>query len=377
MALDEDSTTDREERWDMPAARGRRRSRWRGRAALQFTVAVLCTAAVTGGVICINAQEEPTHTGQDAAVPPATAPVVKGDLVSQVRGFGTLDYTGRRSLSASLSGTLTWLPPANTTVARGEKLYAVDDKPVLLMYGSTPTWRAFAPGMPGGRDVRMLEENLAALGYGGFTVDDKFTDLTEAAVKRWQKDVGLPVTGRIELGRVAVAPGKVRIAGTGAAVGDTLAPGAKLLTVTAIGHQVSVDVPVSDQKLAVKGTEVTVELPDGTRTPGTVSQVSPPREEEGKQPVVPVVVKLKRPKDTDGLQRTDVDVWLRKSEAKNVLSVPVTALKALPGGGFGVQVVADEAVTTVKVTTGAFADGRVAISGSGIAEGVKVGVPKL
>ncbi|MEV0468763.1 peptidoglycan-binding domain-containing protein, partial [Streptomyces prunicolor] len=73
-------------------------------------------------------------------------------------------------------------------------MYRVDDDPVVLMYGAVPAYRALRTGEEGA-DVKELERNLKALGYGGFTVDDSFTDATADAVKEWQDDQGLDQTG--------------------------------------------------------------------------------------------------------------------------------------------------------------------------------------
>jgi multidrug efflux system membrane fusion protein len=49
---------------------------------------------------------------------------------------------------------------------------------------------------------------------------------------------------------------------------------------------------------------------------------------------------------------------------------------AAAGGGFAVQVVDGGTTRQVPVRTGLFADGRVEITGDGLAEGMTVGVPK-
>ena len=90
-------------------------------------------------------------------------------------------------------------------------LLRADEQPVLLLYGEIPMYRALAEGAEGA-DVRQLERNLSALGYGGFTVDDEFSATTAGAVKRWQDDLGLPETGAVERHRVVFAPGAVRVA---------------------------------------------------------------------------------------------------------------------------------------------------------------------
>ena len=56
--------------------------------------------------------------------------------------------------------------------------------------------------------------------------------------------------------------------------------------------------------------------------------------------------------------------------------MPITALLARPEGGFAVELVADGTSALVPVDTGLFAAGRVEINGEGVAEGMRVGVPK-
>jgi multidrug efflux system membrane fusion protein len=57
-----------------------------------------------------------------------------------------------------------------------------------------------------------------------------------------------------------------------------------------------------------------------------------------------------------------------------VLAVPVGALLALAEGGYGLEVVRGGTSAVVAVDTGMFADGKVEVSGGGIAEGTVVGV---
>jgi hypothetical protein len=72
-----------------------------------------------------------------------------------------------------------------------------------------------------------------------------------------------------------------------------------------------------------------------------------------------------------GLDQAAVSVNFAQARARNVLSVPVTALLATAGGGYAVQ----EAATPhrlIPVTTGLFAAGYVQISGPGIYPGLPV-----
>ncbi len=80
------------------------------------------------------------------------------------------------------------------------------------------------------------------------------------------------------------------------------------------------------------------------------------------------------PDKVNGIDKAPATVKLTGHTRKNVLSVPVGALLALPDGSFGVQVVEGERTREVKVRLGMFAQGRVEISGKGLTSGMKVGV---
>ncbi len=86
---------------------------------------------------------------------------------------------------------------------------------------------------------------------------------------------------------------------------------------------------------------------------------------------MPVTVELDRPAKGGGLDQASVSVNFVQSKARNVLSVPVTALLATSGSTFAVQEAASPR-KLIPVTTGLFAAGYVEISGSGIYPGLKV-----
>ncbi|MFE2291212.1 efflux RND transporter periplasmic adaptor subunit [Streptomyces sp. NPDC059452] len=351
----------------------------RGRAV----AAVAAVLAVTAGTIAVTqlgGGGTESAGAKNSALPPATAPVERGDLHDSAQADGTLGYDKQRKVNAGASGTLTWTPRPGSTVKRNERLYEIDGRAVRLMYGSGPMYRTLKPGDKG-RDVEQLERNLAALGYTGFTPDTEYTELTAAAVKRWQKAQGGKQTGKVGPQDIAFAPGKVRIKSVETAVGDLAQPGAPVLTTTGSERIVTFQLDVSESQLAKAGTEVTVELPDGTSAPGTVSSVGrtakPGNDPQEDSPKVTLTVSFDRPDKVGGFDQSPVTVNLTGETRKDVLTVPVNALLALPGGGFGVQVVRGGAVREVKVELGMFADGRVEVSGGGLREGMKVGVPKI
>jgi peptidoglycan hydrolase-like protein with peptidoglycan-binding domain len=347
-------------------------------------------AAVAAAVLAVGAIAEfglitgPADEGQSGnnggRLPPATAQVIRQTLVDTQTEDGKLSYGDTTVVAARLSGTVTALPAAGAIVQRGQAIYRIDDAPVVLLYGTLPSYRTLASGTEGA-DVKQFEQNLSALGYKGFTVDDTFSGTTTTAVKEWQDDLGLPQTGTVEQGRVVYAGGPARVDTLKMTVGVSPQPGADVLTYTGSSRVVIVDLDVADQRLARKDAAVTVVLPDGKTATGkiartrTVIDTGSSGQSEDPTTKIEVTVSLDDEKALDGLDQATMDVKFTVSQRENVLTVPVAVLLALTEGGYGVQVVEGAATRIVKVETGLFAGGQVEISGSGVAEGMTVGMP--
>ncbi|NGO71178.1 peptidoglycan-binding protein [Streptomyces boncukensis] len=348
-------------------------------------VAALALVAVVGGSTAFAALDSSDGggTSRDAGLPPDTAAVERGDLSESVQADGTLGFTGKRKINAAAAGTLTWTAKTGSVVERNGRLYAVDGGSVRLMYGSQPMYRTLKEGVEG-EDVRQLEKNLAALGYTGFTVDDEFTGLTADAVRSWQEANGEEETGSVAPEHIAFASGAVRVESTAGAVGDMAAPGRPVLTTTGSERVVTMKVDVAESGSVKKGDKVTVTLPDDTSVPGQVRAVgtSARKDKDGGDSgddaaKVEVTVSLDEPGKADALDQAPVTVELKGQTRKDVLTVPVEALLAMPGGGFGVQVVERGKARDVQVEPGLFARGRVEVGDGRLRAGMKVGVPKL
>jgi peptidoglycan hydrolase-like protein with peptidoglycan-binding domain len=249
---------------------------------------------------------------------------------------------------------------------------------VILLYGTLPAWRTLAPGATGD-DVLEFEQNLWALGYRGFTVDDTYSSSTATAVKKWQGDLGITKTGTVETGRIVYASGPVRVDALDANQGDVVGSGQSVLAYTGTARVVAVELSVSDARLAVKGAAVTVTLPDTTVVAGKIATIKTVvKPAEGNSPAttkVDVTVTIDDQTKITGLDQASVDVGFTASKRENVLTVPVAALLALAEGGYGVQVVDGAGTHIVAVQTGLFASGRVEVTGDGIADGTVVGMP--
>ncbi|MEV6419242.1 peptidoglycan-binding protein [Streptomyces sp. NPDC051662] len=345
-------------------------------------LAALSLLAVAGGSTAFVAltSSDDSGTPRDSGLPPATAAVERENLSESVLADGTIGYAGKRKFNATAAGVLTWTAKAGSTVQRNGWLYAVDGGKVRLMYGSEPMYRMLKAGTEGG-DVRQLEENLAALGYTGFTVDDEYTDLTARAVKRWQKANGDKQTGTLGPEDIAFASGAVRIESADISVGDLTAPGQAVLTATGPSRVITVRLDVEESASVKKGDSVTVTLPDGSSAPGRITtvgtQAKPGSDPDDDSPKITLKVTLDRADKTGALDQAPVTVRFVGETREGVLTVPIEALLALPDKGFGLQVVEHGKAREVRVELGLFAQGRVEVTGDGVRPGTKVGVPKV
>jgi len=340
-------------------------------AAVVLTTGGAATFLLTGGLP--EASGSPPAGGDL----PATAGITKQTLIDKESHSGSLGYGDTVALTTRLSGTVTFLPTAGSTIRRGGTLYGIDNDPVVLLYGSLPAYRTLAPGIEGA-DVLQFERNLWALGHRGFTVDDEYTSATADAVEEWQEDLGLSETGTVELGRIVYAGGPIRVASRSVDPGAGAQPGTELLTTSATSRYVTVELGIDDQRLARKGAGVDVTLPDGTTITGKVTEVETTVEEAeapDQEDTTKIQVTVGFGKAPAGLDDAAVEVLFVSAQRENVLTVPVNALLALAEGGYGLQLVDGGATRVVAVETGLFADGRVEVTGDGLAEGMKVGVP--
>ena len=391
----------------MTAERGPRRLSTRvGIVGLPVLVAGLTAGTLVG----VNALHPASPAGtSDTAT--GTASVIRTNIANTVQLDGSLTYGGSYTVVNQAPGTAyTALPAAGTVIGRGQRLYEVDGTAVALFYGARPEWRALAEGVTPGPDVAQLDRNLIALGYGTYlTVSDYYTGATAYAVELWQQAAGLPVTGTVPLGQIAFAPGPLRVSDVTASVGSSPQPGVAVLTATSPVPVVIAQLPVNQEYLVHAGEQVTVTMPDGvTTTHGVVTAVSSVATAgsggqdnggQGSQPqpgasqgtpnsgggpggsqnTVALTVRLIHPGADGNLDQAPVSVDIVSAQARHVLAVPISALVALAGGGYAVEVVhgsGPQATSRlVPVQTGLYSDTQVQVSAPGLTAGEKVEVP--
>jgi hypothetical protein len=352
-------------------------------------VMTVCGVAVVGGAATWAAigfgGGDGTSASAAPTAPPATAKIEKRTLTRTETVSGNLGFGDAHSVNLAGTGTITWVPSDGATIKRGKTVYSVDAVKVPLFYGTTPLYRTLSSGSEG-KDVLMLEKNLSALGYDGFTVDDEYTSGTADAVEQWQDDLGLDETGTVTTRDVLVAPSAIRVGEVKLDVGD--AATGTVLTWTGTTRKVTLDLKVEYEDLVAKGTKATVKLPNDKTVQATVTSVGTSATAEASQSAngtsttevdestLPVELAIKDQKGLGRYQAAPVDVALAAESRKDVLAVPVTALVALREGGYAVEVVSGGTSSYVKVETGMFASGMVEVKGTGLTEGLIVGVPK-
>ena len=356
-----------------------------GRAARRLPRAGLVAAAVAVGLAAAAwfvVGRGPERSARPAERSTATATVSRQDLVDRDTFAGTLGYADTRQLTAGGGGTVTWLPEEGSVVTRGEALYRVNGKPVPLLYGSLPLWRTIGPGVEGG-DVKQLEQNLRALGYdpnGDMKVDGKYDWATREAIERWQKDLGVTGDGRVDPGDAVFLPGPRRVGKLSTSIGGRVGPGAPVMETSSTRRIVTVKLEARRQTLVAVGQTVTVTLPDGRTLQGRIADVGKVATVSGgedAEPTIDVTITLAGGARAGTLDQAPVDVGIAREIRRNVLTVPVSALLALAGGGYAVEVVQPDGTTRlVAVDPGLYTNGLVEIEGKGVREGLKVVVPQ-
>lgn len=420
------------------------------KAAIAITA--LLAASGTGALLARwEGSRRPAHAAASRAADVTTVSVTRTDLSDTLTLSGTLGYGDAKPVKGTKEGLITQLPSVGTTVPRGMPLYEVNGVPVSVFYGVTPLFRTLDRIGTTGEDVKVVADNLTALGYdigtqpapgtliaqspqptgtqslnsstsnipadgagpsgsGAPTSGSKpqptpdrhaqptsqtsnpqtapppvrvrqgdavLTASLIAAVKRWQDHVGIPATGVLGIGDVAVVPGLVRISAVQAQVGDPATEA--LMSVTSTSKTVSVSVDATDVNEINSGDRATVVLPDNSTTTAVVSAIGTSAANDpagdagdGTDPgsaKVKVTLPLDDTAEVHRLNSAPVQVQFTTQTHKAVLVVPVGALLALSGGGYAVQPPAGQ---LIAVRTGLFSKGLVEISGTGIAPGMKV-----
>ncbi|MEV4283618.1 efflux RND transporter periplasmic adaptor subunit [Actinoplanes xinjiangensis] len=341
-------------------------------------VVVAAGVLVTGWTLTA----EPEAAAGATEVPTETAEVTRGSVSQRLRLSGTYGFDGSYDVvHRGPAGVLTATAAAGSRVGRGGVLYRVDGTAVRLLYGTVPAYRDLDLWTTDGEDVRQLERNLRALGMDPdheMTVDTDFTAATAAAVRRLQKKWGTSRTGGLTLGSVVFLSGEMRVGATTASVGTGTGPDRSVLTGTTTRRVVTAQVTAERQNQLKPGDEVAVTLPGSVRAEGRVLRVgrvaTAATDDDGnaRQATVDVAMSIEVPSGSPDWDQAAVQISLATAVRDDVLTVPVSALMARPGGGYRVKLASgayadvkpglfDEATGLVEVTGGVRAGDRVEV----------------
>jgi hypothetical protein len=362
-----------------------RRRRWRRWVIVAVVLVLLAAGAlvIASGVFAGNGGSSGSSDNGSAT---SLATVTRQSMSENTQVNGTLGYADSYTVLGQAPGTVTWLPAVGQVIQMGQVLYWVDGTPVVLLYGSTPAYRALAADVTG-RDVAELNHDLVTLGYVHKSdVDsawDQFHWATKAGVKKLQKRLGVNQSGTLSLGDVVFLPTAARVTTLQASLG---APATgPVLHASSTARTVSVALKADLQSEVKAGDKVTITLPDGRTTPGTVTAVgtvatTPSNNSGGSDsgPTVPVTIRPTDSTATGSWDQAPVQVAITDQTVHNVLAVPVFALLAQSGGGYAVEVAnPDGTHRLVPVSPGLFDDatGLVQVTGSGLSAGQRVVVP--
>jgi hypothetical protein len=398
--------------------------RHRGRWVAAIVVLVMALAAA-GVVLATGVIRKDGHAGPGSASSgyrTSTATVTRRSLTSQSVVNATLGDAGTwtvvvpqgssspsSSASGSGSGTFTWLPAVGNTVRQGHVIYRVSGSPTALLYGNVPAYRDLSEGLTG-PDVTELNKDLVKLGYataaalGPRAGWDYYSDETAYAVEQLQANLGLTETGTLSLGEAIFLPGAALITAWGATttLAGAVTPGTVVATASSTTPVVTIDLDAGMQSEVKAGEPVSITLPDGSITPGVITQISRvassssdsssgssgSQGSSGSSPngsgspgagtTITVLASLKHPRAAAELNSAPVTVTITAGSAANVLTVPVDALLAHTGGGYAVEVTGPGGHHLVRVTPGLFDDaaGLVQVTGD-LTPGQHVVVPGL
>lgn len=198
-------------------------------ATLGRPVAGQLTAGVSGTVTWVPEPGTVVNSGETLfAIDDKPVVLVDGD----VPAFRSLQL-GEETLtiSAGANGVVTWLAPVGSILENGDVVSRVNDSPIVLLEGELPMYRTLREGLEG-QDVLQLESALVALGFdpdGSVTVDEEFTSATEAMLEKWQESLGVESSGRVSASQIVFAPVPAQVVSHQTTVGSSVNSGSPVL----------------------------------------------------------------------------------------------------------------------------------------------------
>jgi peptidoglycan hydrolase-like protein with peptidoglycan-binding domain len=163
-------------------------------------VAVLLAGILVGLAAASYVVSRPTDTASGSPGPEVIR-VQEGTIGRTLRRPASATWEVAGTIQAPMGGIITEVVATSGLVTADSILLRIDERPVVLIPGNVPAFRALGVGSTG-RDVAALQLSLASLGYEVDATLTRYSKVTAAAVKRWQKTLGMGQTGVVALGDV-------------------------------------------------------------------------------------------------------------------------------------------------------------------------------
>jgi hypothetical protein len=159
---------------------------------------LVAVAALAYGGFYLGAQNNDTLSNAKT-LELSTTTVKKGDLENKEEYNGTLQQTDKKVLKTATAGVVTYLPDEGSVISFGEILFAIDNKPSILLEGETPFYRSLDMNSDPGKDIEQLENALVFLGYAtdDFVPDQTFDQETSDMLNSLFTDYGIETKSEI------------------------------------------------------------------------------------------------------------------------------------------------------------------------------------
>ncbi len=299
---------------------------------------------------------------------------------------------------ARAGDTVTSITTPGEAVSTGTPLYRNWGLPVAAIEGDPSAIpvldRELYVGVSAGADVRLLEQMLAANGFGAdgaMVVDDTFDEASATAVLAWWQSIDPAITVEpidliVPVGSLVVVPGGLQLGAASVSDATLLEADATVLTLTSPARVVSTTAPIGDDTFAL-GAPIDVEFPDGTVSTGTVVEVgtvaSSPTGTPGETPTVDISIRVDDiPASVDSFVSIPVTLRVVDTQIDDAFVVPTSALVALAEGGYALEIVTAPATagtpamtTLIAIEPTLYTDGFVVVTGDEVAAGLDVVVP--